>query len=63
VTVTHCEGRVVVTVADDGIGGASAAQGSGLPGLGDRIEALGGSFSLTSPPGRGTVVRAELPCA
>ena len=50
----------VVEVADDGIGGADA-NGSGLQGLADRVAALGGSFALSSPPGCGTAVRAELP--
>jgi signal transduction histidine kinase/uncharacterized protein YoaH (UPF0181 family) len=48
-------------VRDDGIGGADPRRGSGLVGLKDRIEALGGSFSLHSPPGEGTTVRCELP--
>jgi signal transduction histidine kinase len=53
---------LMVEIADDGIGGAGGA-GSGLRGLADRVEALGGSFTVTSPPGRGTTIRAELPCA
>ncbi|WP_329047428.1 GAF domain-containing protein [Amycolatopsis sp. NBC_01488] len=48
-------------VRDDGIGGADPLRGSGLVGLKDRIEALGGSFSLHSPPGEGTTVSCELP--
>jgi signal transduction histidine kinase len=52
-----------VEVADDGIGAAAANGGSGLRGLTDRIEALGGRLSLSSPPGRGTTIRAEIPCA
>ena len=55
-------GVLAVEVRDDGIGGASAAGGSGLRGLGDRVEALGGQLTLSSPPGRGTSVRAEIPC-
>jgi signal transduction histidine kinase len=55
--------RVVLRVEDDGIGGADPARGSGLRGLVDRIEALGGTMSVSSPPGRGTVLQAELPCA
>lgn len=54
-------GRVLVEIADDGRGGADLAGGSGLQGLAGRVEALDGSFSIESPPGRGTVVRAELP--
>jgi len=59
-----CDGRTLsVAVLDDGIGGASAAGGSGLRGLADRVEALGGQLTLSSPPGRGTSLRAEIPCA
>jgi len=54
---------LIVEVADDGIGGAATAGGSGLRGLADRVEALGGRFTVSSPPGRGTTVRAEIPCA
>jgi signal transduction histidine kinase len=50
-----------VTVRDDGVGGASLAGGSGLAGLKDRVEALGGQIVLHSPPGAGTSLRAELP--
>jgi signal transduction histidine kinase len=49
------------TVSDDGRGGALPEQGSGLTGLIDRVEALGGRLSLQSPPGRGTTVAVELP--
>jgi signal transduction histidine kinase len=54
-------GTLRVNVRDDGVGGADPRQGSGLVGLKDRIEALGGTFSLHSPPGRGTTVSCELP--
>jgi signal transduction histidine kinase len=54
---------VVIEIADDGTGGADAARGSGLRGLSDRVEALGGHLLVTSPPGAGTVLTAELPCA
>jgi signal transduction histidine kinase len=50
-----------VCVRDDGIGGADPQRGSGLVGLKDRIEALGGTFSVHSPPGGGTTVSCELP--
>jgi signal transduction histidine kinase len=50
---------VVVAVADDGVGGADPARGSGLRGLSDRIEALGGRLSVESPPHRGTRLLAE----
>jgi signal transduction histidine kinase len=48
-------------VRDDGIGGADPGRGSGLVGLKDRVEALGGTFSVHSPPGGGTTVSCELP--
>jgi PAS domain S-box-containing protein len=48
-------------IADDGRGGADIAQGTGIQGLRDRAEAAGGTLSLTSPPGRGTIVTARLP--
>ena len=54
---------LVLEVADDGIGGAAAGGGSGLRGLADRVEALGGRLTVSSPPGRGTTLRAEIPCA
>jgi signal transduction histidine kinase len=54
---------LVLEVADDGIGGASTSGGSGLRGLADRVEALGGRLTVSSPPGRGTTLRAEIPCA
>ena len=53
--------EVVVAIRDNGGGGARMDRGSGLRGLADRIEALGGRFDLTSPPGDGTVVTATLP--
>jgi signal transduction histidine kinase len=62
VAIRRASGRVTVDVTDDGIGGADAAQGSGLRGLGDRIAALDGTFSLDSPPGRGTRLHVEIPC-
>ena len=59
-----CDGRTLtVEVADDGIGGASVGPGSGLRGLADRVEALGGRFTVSSPPGLGTRLQAEIPCA
>ena len=53
--------RVVATVVDDGAGGADPSQGSGLRGLADRVEALGGHLTVESPRGSGTRVVAELP--
>jgi signal transduction histidine kinase len=63
VAVRRTGGRVVVEVADDGIGGADAARGSGLRGLADRVAALDGTIAVDSPTGRGTRLRAEIPCA
>jgi signal transduction histidine kinase len=63
VSVDRRDGRAVVEVADDGVGGADPARGSGLRGLADRLEALGGALAVESPPGLGTVLRAEIPCA
>jgi signal transduction histidine kinase len=58
----HCAaGRVIVTVEDDGRGGADLGRGSGLAGLSDRVAALDGSLTVVSPPGGGTRVVAELP--
>jgi len=54
---------LTVRVSDDGRGGAEPEAGSGLRGLADRVAALDGRFSLDSPPGGGTILRAELPCA
>jgi signal transduction histidine kinase len=54
-------GTLRVRVRDDGIGGADPVRGSGLLGLKDRIEALGGTFSVHSPVGRGTTVTCEVP--
>jgi signal transduction histidine kinase len=53
---------IALEIADDGVGGADAANGSGLHGLADRVEALNGRLLVTSPRGAGTVVTAELPC-
>lgn len=54
---------LVVEVRDDGVGGADPARGTGLRGLGDRVGALDGRLRVTSPPGAGTCLVAELPCA
>jgi signal transduction histidine kinase len=55
------DGTLRVCVRDDGVGGADPGLGSGLVGLKDRIEALGGAFSMRSPAGGGTTVTCELP--
>jgi hypothetical protein len=61
VSVARRDAQLVVEVADDGAGGASRATGSGLDGLTDRIEMLGGQLEISSPPGAGTTLRAEIP--
>jgi signal transduction histidine kinase len=63
VGVAICDSQLVIEVADDGIGGADADAGSGLRGLADRVEALEGRLRVWSPPGGGTRLRAEMPCA
>jgi PAS domain S-box-containing protein len=55
------DASLVVEVSDDGVGGADPATGSGLRGLADRVEALGGSLEVVSPAGVGTSLRAEIP--
>jgi signal transduction histidine kinase len=60
--ITQENGRLTVVVADDGTGGADPSRSSGLRGLSDRVEALGGRLAVDSPPGGGTRVMAELPC-
>jgi PAS domain S-box-containing protein len=61
VRIEQTNGHVVVEIADDGVGGADAAVGTGLRGLADRVEALDGRFEFESPIGRGTIVRAAIP--
>jgi len=56
-------GSLVVSVADDGVGGAVAHNGSGLTGLSDRVAAHGGTLNIDSGAGRGTTLVAEFPCA
>jgi len=63
VDVARANGDVVVEIVDNGIGGASTEGGSGLRGLADRVEALGGRLRVWTPRGGGTRVRAEIPCA
>jgi signal transduction histidine kinase len=60
-TVDRRDGKLVVSVSDDGRGGANVDAGSGLRGLADRVEALGGRLRIESPPGKGTRLVAELP--
>jgi signal transduction histidine kinase len=66
VSEAHVDVEVVgnylhVSVRDDGVGGADPSRGSGLIGLADRVQALGGTLSVLSPPGKGTTIRVELP--
>jgi signal transduction histidine kinase len=55
------DGRLVVEVSDDGVGGADPSNGSGLRGLADRVSALDGVFEVRSANGRGTLLRADIP--
>jgi signal transduction histidine kinase len=63
VGIAVSDGALSVRVRDDGAGGANAAKGSGIIGLRDRVEALGGTMVLASPPGEGTSIVVELPLA
>ncbi|HEV2786663.1 MAG TPA: histidine kinase, partial [Solirubrobacteraceae bacterium] len=61
-TAQRRNGHLVISIADDGIGGAAASGGSGLRGLSDRVAAHGGRLDVKSEPERGTMLVAELPC-
>jgi len=61
IRVAREERVLLIKIADDGRGGADAAGGTGLRGLMDRVDALGGSFDVDSPPGAGTRISASLP--
>jgi signal transduction histidine kinase len=61
ILIEAADGTLTVQVRDDGVGGADASRGSGLTGLRDRVEAVGGSMTLDSPAGAGTVLTALLP--
>jgi signal transduction histidine kinase len=61
ITVTVQDGRLVVEVVDDGVGGADELSGTGLHGLTDRVEALGGLLVVMSSEGGGTRLTAEIP--
>ncbi len=59
----RADGKLIIAVADDGIGGAAARNGSGLTGLSDRVAAQGGALRIDSREGWGTTLIAEFPCA
>ena len=61
VDVRAADGRLRLSVGDDGVGGADPARGSGLVGLSDRVQALGGTLTVHSPAGQGTRLRVDLP--
>jgi signal transduction histidine kinase len=62
VRIARENGHLLVEVADDGIGGADDTRGSGIRGLADRVETLGGRLRVLSPAGGGTRISAEIPC-
>jgi signal transduction histidine kinase len=55
--------RLLLSIRDDGVGGADSTRGSGLTGLRDRIEALEGRIQIESPSGSGTLIEVEIPIA
>jgi signal transduction histidine kinase len=61
VRIARADGRILVDIVDDGIGGADPSRGTGLHGLADRLEALDGILSVASPAGSGTQIHAEIP--
>ena len=61
IRVEEADGLLRLTVRDDGTGGARFVPGSGLVGLKDRVEALGGRLSVESAPGAGTTLEVEIP--
>jgi signal transduction histidine kinase len=63
VTVEMADGTLTVRVSDDGVGGADSDRGSGLIGIRDRVETVGGTLTVQSPPRSGTVLTARLPLA
>ncbi len=63
VMLRHRDGRLMMTVADDGTGGADPGQGTGLAGIQRRLAVFDGTLDVASPPGGPTVVTMELPCA
>jgi signal transduction histidine kinase len=63
ISVERRNGSLAIGISDNGVGGARPEPGSGLSGLADRVEALGGTIAVESPAGDGTRVHAEIPCA
>ena len=63
ITITRADGHLHMEVCDDGVGGADPSRGTGLLGLADRLEVLGGELEVHSPPGEGTRIRARVPLA
>jgi signal transduction histidine kinase len=63
VTARVTDGVLHLAIRDDGVGGARTTTGSGLIGLIDRVQAVGGTISITSPAGRGTTLLVDLPAA
>jgi signal transduction histidine kinase len=61
VALAQRDGVLLLSIRDDGVGGANSSQGSGLVGLRDRVEALGGAIRIESPPGAGTLLEVVLP--
>jgi signal transduction histidine kinase len=61
VSLAPRDGVLLLSIRDDGVGGADSRHGSGLVGLHDRIEALGGTIRIESPPGAGTLLVVALP--
>jgi signal transduction histidine kinase len=57
------DSQLELMIRDDGVGGATTGAGSGLIGLADRVEAIGGRIQIISPPGEGTTLNVTLPCA
>ena len=63
ISVSSSQDLITVRVRDDGVGGADAGRGTGLRGLRDRVETLGGTLTVDSPPGGGTSLIAVIPRA
>ncbi|MFI6576021.1 histidine kinase [Nocardiopsis sp. NPDC050513] len=63
IRINHGRHRLVITITDNGTGGAAATPGSGLTGIKRRLDAFDGTMNITSPPGGPTIVTLEIPCA